>query len=73
MGGEDFSAYGRAGVPATILWVGAQDPRALAAARAAGKELPSLHSSGFAPDREPTIKADATTLTVAALELLGRR
>ncbi len=73
MGGEDFSAYGRAGVPASILWVGAQDPKALAAARAAGKERPSLHSSGFAPDREPTIEAAATTLTVAALELLARR
>jgi len=73
MGGEDFSAYGRAGVPATILWIGAQDPKALAAALASGKELPSLHSSGFAPDREPTIKTGATTLTVAALELLGRR
>src|SRR5512144_568136 len=29
MGGEDFSAYGRAGVPAAILWIGAQDPKAL--------------------------------------------
>ena len=73
MGGEDFSAYGRAGVPATILWIGAQEPRSLAAAHAAGKELPSLHSSAFAPDREPTIRTGATTLTVAALELLGRR
>ncbi len=73
MGGEDFSAYGRAGVPATILWIGAQEPKALAAARAAGKELPSLHSSGFAPDREPTIRTGATTLTVSALELLGKR
>ncbi len=73
MGGEDFSAYGRAGVPASTLWVGAQDPKALAAAHASGKELPSLHSSGFAPDREPTIRTGATTLTVAALELLGRR
>ena len=73
MGGEDFSAYGRAGVPATILWIGAQDPKALAAARAAGKDLPSLHSSGFAPDREPTIRTGAATLAVAALELLGRR
>lgn len=73
MGGEDFSAYGRAGVPAAILWIGAQDPKALAAARAIGKELPSLHSSEFAPDRERAIKTGAATLTIAALELLGRR
>jgi hippurate hydrolase len=73
MGGEDFSAYGRAGVPASILWIGAQDPKALAAARAAGKDLPSLHSSEFAPDRERAVKTGAATLTIAALELLGRR
>lgn len=73
MGGEDFSAYGRAGVPATILWIGAQDPKALAAAHSAGKELPSLHSSEFAPLREPTIRTGASTLTIAALELLARR
>jgi hippurate hydrolase len=73
MGGEDFSAYGRAGVPATLLWIGAQDPAALAAARAEGKDLPSLHSSEFAPDRERAVKTGAATLALAALELLGRR
>ena len=37
-----------------------------------GAQLPSLHSSGFAPDRERTIKTAATALTVSALELLGK-
>ncbi|HET9752939.1 MAG TPA: hypothetical protein VFP52_08255 [Myxococcales bacterium] len=37
-----------------------------------GAALPSLHSSGFAPDRERTIKTAATALTVSALELLGK-
>lgn len=73
MGGEDFSEYGRAGAPAVMLGVGAVEPRTFAEARAAGKSLPSLHSSLFAPDREPTIKTGATVLAVSALELLGRR
>jgi len=34
--------------------------------------LPSLHSSGFAPDREKTIRTAAATLTLSALELLGK-
>ena len=72
MGGEDFSEYGRAGVPATILWVGAVSTKKYEAAKAAGTTLPSLHSSEFAPDPEPTIKAGISTLTLGALELLGR-
>ena len=35
-------------------------------------KLPSLHSSEWAPDREPTLKTGAAALTVAALELLGK-
>jgi hippurate hydrolase len=30
MGSEDFSEYGRAGVPAACLWIGATDPAKLA-------------------------------------------
>ncbi|MBC8647461.1 MAG: amidohydrolase, partial [Thermoanaerobaculia bacterium] len=52
MGGEDFSEYGRAGVPAAIFWVGAVEPKKYEAAKAAGTALPSLHSPLFAPDRE---------------------
>ena len=72
MGGEDFSEYGRAGVPATLLWVGAVSPKKYEAAKAAGTPLPSLHSSEFAPDPEPTLKTGIATLTAGALELLGR-
>jgi hippurate hydrolase len=72
MGGEDFSEYGRAGVPATILWVGAVEPKKYEAWKAGGPALPSLHNSGFAPDREPTIRTGVMTVTLAAMELLGR-
>jgi amidohydrolase len=71
MGGEDFSEYGRAGVPAVMLGVGAVNPKAFAEAKASGRSLPSLHSSLFAPDREPTLKTGAAVLAIAVLELLG--
>jgi hippurate hydrolase len=73
MGGEDFSEYGRAGVPAVMLGVGAVNPEVYAEARAAGRRLPSLHSALFAPDREPTIKTAAAVLAVSAVELLRPR
>jgi hippurate hydrolase len=72
MGGEDFSEYSRAGAPATLLWVGAVSAKKYEAAKAAGTTLPSLHSSEFAPDPEPTIKTGISTLALGALELLGR-
>jgi len=72
MGGEDFSEYGRAGVPSVIFWVGAVAPEKYEAAKKAGTALPSLHSPLFAPDREATLKTGVSALTVAAFELLAR-
>ncbi|SEU20698.1 hippurate hydrolase [Myxococcus fulvus] len=72
MGGEDFSEYGRAGVPAVLLWLGAVEPQRFLQARSGGEPLPSLHSSGFIPDRERTLRTGVTALTTSALELLGK-
>ncbi len=72
MGGEDFSEYGQAGVPATMLWIGTVDPAKHQEAKKAGATLPSLHSPVFAPDRERTLRTGVTTLTTAALEVLGQ-
>jgi len=72
MGGEDFAEYGRAGIPAVMLWLGITEPKRLAQAQAAGETLPSAHSPLYAPDRERTLRTGVTTLTTAALELLGR-
>jgi len=70
---EDFGEFGKAaGVPSVQLRVGAVEPSKYEAAMKAGTPLPSLHSSGFAPDRERTIKAAATVLTLSAVELLGK-
>lgn len=70
---EDFSEYGRAGVPSVQFWVGAVNPQKLEQAKAAGTPLPSLHSSEWAPDREPAIKTAVTAEVSAALELFGSR
>jgi amidohydrolase len=69
---EDFSEYGRAGVPSVQFWVGAVNPQKLEQAKAAGTPLPSLHSSEWAPDREPAIKTAVTAEVSAALELFTK-
>lgn len=70
---EDFSYYGREGVPASIFWLGAAEPAALASAKAAGIGLPPLHSAEFRPDHAPSIRAGVTALVAGALELLPAR
>ena len=70
---EDFGEFGKAaGAPSLLLRVGAVEPSKYEAAMKSGAPLPSLHSSGFAPDRERTIKTAAAALTISALELLGK-
>jgi amidohydrolase len=72
MGSEDFSEFGRAGIPSVLFWVGAADPAKLAEAKAQGKPLPSLHSSLFAPYVPDAIKAAIRAEATAAFELLGQ-
>jgi amidohydrolase len=72
MGFEDFSEFSLAGVPSAIFWVGGIEPAKFAAAQQSGTPLPGLHSSSWAPDREPTLKRAMTVETTALLELLGR-
>jgi hippurate hydrolase len=69
---EDFSEYGRAGVPAVIFELGAVEPGRFETAQKTGARLPSLHSAEWAPDHPVAIRMGASSLTVAALELLGR-
>jgi hippurate hydrolase len=72
MAGEDFGAYGRAGVPAVLFHVGAVEPKRHAATLAAGEKFPSLHSALFAPERPGTFVAGSKALAAAAFDLLGR-
>jgi amidohydrolase len=74
MGGEDFSEYSLAdhSIPAVNFHIGAVDPAKIAEYKQAGKELPSLHSSKFAPVPEPTIRVGVIGMTSAVLELMKK-
>ena len=72
MGGEDFSEYSLPdhSIPAVNFHFGAVDPGKIADYKKAGKELPSLHSSKFAPVPEPTIRVGIIGMTTAVLDLM---
>jgi len=74
MGGEDFSEYTLPdhSIPAVNFHFGAVEPAKIAEYKEAGKELPTLHSSKFAPVPEPTIRTGVLAMTAAVLELLKR-
>jgi amidohydrolase len=74
MGGEDFSEYSLPdhSIPAVDFHVGAVDPAKIAQFKKEGKELPSLHSSKFAPVPEPTIRTGIVAMTAAVLELMKK-
>ena len=73
MAGEDYSEFVRAGVPSFYFRLGATEAGRFEAARGDLSRLPGLHSSEFAPDPKPTLTMGAASLTVAAMELLGKR
>jgi hippurate hydrolase len=73
MGGEDFGEIGDAAkIPYVMFWVGGTEPGKFAAAQGDLSSLPYLHSSGWAPDRVPTLKTGTAALAIGTLELLGR-
>jgi len=74
MGGEDFSEYTLPdhSIPAVNFHFGAVEPAKIAEYKEAGKELPTLHSSKFAPVPEPTIRTGVLAMTAAVLDLLKR-
>jgi hippurate hydrolase len=71
MGGEDFSQYGRAGVPILMYRVGAVVDRRLNQFTAQGRPAPSLHSPQFYPDPQETLTTAFRTMTAAALDILA--
>jgi len=74
MGGEDFSEYSLPdhSIPAVDFHIGAVDPEKIVQFEKEGKELPSLHSSKFAPVPEPTIRVGIIGMTSAVLELMKK-
>jgi amidohydrolase len=71
---EDFGCFGTAWqVPSVFWFVGGNDPKVYAKAKAAGKlnELPVNHSPHFAPVVRPTLETGIETLVVGALAWLA--
>jgi amidohydrolase len=56
-GSEDFSYFVEQGIPSFYFDLGGADPQRYAEAKAAGTNLPSNHSSLFAPDVDPALHA----------------
>ena len=74
MGAEDFGLYGRTAdkIPICMFWLGTISPEVVKESLRTGKSLPSLHSSLYAPQPEPSIKTGVTAMSTAVLELIGK-
>ncbi len=72
MGGEDFSRYGKAGIPICMFKLGAVSANRLAEFKRQGTPPPSLHSPRFYPDPEATLETGITTMGAVALDLLRK-
>lgn len=72
MGGEDFSRFGRAGVPILMYRLGTVSQRRLDRFKALDVPPPSLHSSLYFPDAEPSLRTGIKTMSAAAMNLLAK-
>jgi len=72
MGSEDFGILGLDNhkIPTFMFWLGAMDPAKFAAAQAAGKTLPGLHTSHFEPLPEPTLRTGVLSMASLGIALL---
>jgi hippurate hydrolase len=72
MGSEDVGVFAlpKHEIPLVYFRLGAMDPAKLAAAHAAGRELPGPHTSRFEPLPEPTLRTGVTAMTGVAISLL---
>ncbi len=70
MGGEDFSEYGRAGVPVFMFGLGTVEPQRLERYRQLGQSPPSLHSAMYYPDAEPSLLTGISAMASGAMEIL---
>jgi hippurate hydrolase len=74
MGGEDFSRFASTGAPVCMYFLGTIDPERYAESRKpGGKPLPSTHNDGYAPLPEPSLKLGVRTMSLAVLDLMGKK
>jgi hippurate hydrolase len=70
MGAEDFGLFSKGGTPLFMFRLGTVPPARIAAARAGGMPLPSLHSPLYHPDPEPSLRTGIQAMTAAVVSLL---
>jgi hippurate hydrolase len=70
-GSEDFSVFVQQGVPGFYFLLGAAEPEKYAQAKASGQNLPSNHSSLYAPDAPPTLQTGITAEVAVLRNLFG--
>jgi len=70
-GSEDFSVLVEQGVPGFYFSLGAANPEKWAEAKAAGTQLPSNHSSLYAPDAKPALETGITAEVAVLRNLLN--
>jgi hippurate hydrolase len=70
MGGEDFSLFGRDGVPIVMFRLGSVDAHRLAQFEGLGQAPPSLHSAAYYPDAELTLQTGVMAMSSLVLDLL---
>lgn len=73
MGAEDFSRYGKAGVPICMFRLGTISKERLEAWEAAGETPPSMHSSKYWPNPEPALRTGVRAMTAIVEDLLPRQ
>jgi hippurate hydrolase len=74
MGGEDFSRFASTGAPVCMYFLGTIDPDRYAESKTPnGKPLPSTHNDSYAPLPEPSLKLGVKTMTLAVLDLMGKK
>jgi len=69
MGGEDFSRYGKAGVPILMIRLGAVSQDRLKRFETLGQQAPSLHSPRFYPDAREALETGIIAMSAAVLHL----
>jgi hippurate hydrolase len=72
MGAEDFSLYGKEGIPIFMIRLGAIETHRLAGLKRGDQGPPSLHSATFYPDADLALETGVTAMSAAALELLRK-
>ena len=74
MAGEDFSRFGRVEpkIPVCLLWLGSVAPESMQLAATGKLELPSLHSSKFAPEAKPAIQTGVNAMSNAVIYLMNK-